>query len=251
MIKNLVEKIKNIDTKNKLILSVVTLFASILVGVSIALILKNIVSLFIMLGVAFSLDFLLDNYIAYKKMYCYELADKYFNKIKENIEENQVKIALKQKVKQNKLWNAIFIGIIPLSFLIALILFCFNISLITSLTCAGAIMFTSLPITISNMGYTSFGIDVLCEVIEKIENNKNSTELAKTNQKSITFKEEIAKLTYNNGISQYRYKHVPETTKNDHIEIIEHDKNNITKKKQKIRGEKIQAEYEKTSRRLI
>ena len=230
MIKNLVEKTKNIDTKNKLILSIIALIASTLGGLSIVLILKNIVSLFIMLAVALNLDFLLEKYNNYKKKYCYELSEEYFKKFKNDIDTTKVKAALKKKVEQNKLWNSLFIGSIPLSILIALILFCSNVSLITSLTCAGAIIFTSLPITILNMEYTSFGIDVLCEVIEKIENSGASTELANIEKKPTTFEETISKLTYNTGISQYRYKYVPEAIKTNHIdtEIIVHDKNNFT-----------------------
>ena len=209
MKEKIITKIKSLNTKNKLILSLVTLLTSILGGLSIAIILKNIVSIFIMLGVALSIDFLLEDYTNYKKEYCYELAEKYFNKIKNNIDENQVKIVLKKKVKKNKLWNGLFISSVPLSILLALILFCCNISLITSLTYAGIIIFTSFPITLSCMSYTSFEIDVLCEIIEKIENSKISTELAKIGPPQTTFKEEMAKLTYNTGISLHRYKYVP------------------------------------------
>ena len=81
------------------------------------------------------------------------------------------------------------------------------------------------------MGYSSFGIDVLCEVIEKIENSKVSTELAKIEPKKTIFSEEIAKLTYNHGISLYRYKYVPEAIRIDYTEKNIYDINKKELKK--------------------
>lgn len=237
MLGNLVEKLKGLDNLNKLLLSVTGLLIDVLGGISISLLLKNILSLFIILGTVYNFEFLLDKYCNYKKKYCYELADNYFNKIKENMDEKQVKLALKKFVKKNKIWNGIFIGSVPLSFLLAIILFCFDVYLLNALTYAGVICFSSVIVTMPCMGYTSFGIDVLCEVIEKIENSKNSTEIAEINQDADIFKETMAQLTYNTGISKNRYKYVPAVINLDSVEIIvsaeEQGKKNIRVRERK------------------
>ena len=226
----LVEKLKGLNNKEKLILSIVGILIDVLVGISISVLLKNIVSLFIILGTVYNFGFLFDKYSDYKKKYCYELVDESFNKIKDNIDENKVKVALKKMVKNNKIWNSIFIGSIPLAFLLTIMLFCFDVGLLNVLTCTGIIYFGSVIITVPYMSKTAFGIDVLCELIEKIENSKKSTELAKINQNSVTFKEKLDKLTYNKGISKYRYKYVPDAIKYDYMEVIVP----ITEDKQKV-----------------
>ena len=91
LIKNLIDRLSN---KERLLLSIIGFGGTVLGGISITVLLQNIWSFVVALGVVGSLNMWFDLYDDAKEKYCYELSDNYFYKNKDNLNEDKEKYIL-------------------------------------------------------------------------------------------------------------------------------------------------------------
>ena len=210
MFKKLVDKI-NLSNKDKLILSVFGFMVSVFGGVSLSLILSNIWSILVILGIVGGVNYSIELFEEAKKDYCFELSDNYFNRYKDKVKECDERYILEKLVGINKYCGNIQIATIPLSLLALMFLSNFGVSLAVASTICASTCITSLFVTISLDNISIFFVDVLCEVLERVKVSKgemvvvsNELSIGRGNNNSL---ENI--LTYGVGVSDNRYKYVP------------------------------------------
>ena len=203
MLKGLVDKFGN---KERLILSVIGLIGSIFGGTSLVIVIQNIWSLVVVLGMVGSLSLWLDMYDEAKEGYCYEVSSKYFDKNKENIDGIKEKNMLNKLIRVNNFFNKLQVSIVPSMLVMLLLQLIFGVSLPVALNLCGYTCLSTFLVTLPCMEYTDFYIDVLCEVLENVKSNKEELFLV---TRVISTKRDMSNaLSLNPGISKYRYKYV-------------------------------------------
>lgn len=210
MFKKLVDKI-NLSNKDKLMLSILGFIVSIVGGIVLSLILSNIWSILVILGIVGGVNYSIELFEEAKKDYCFELSDNYFNRYKDKVKECDERYILEKLVGINKYCGNIQIATIPLSLLALMLLSSFGVSLAVASTLCASFCLTSLFFAISVDNVSNFFVDVLCEVLERVKVSKgemvvvsNELSIGRGNNNSL---ENI--LTYGVGVSDNRYKYVP------------------------------------------
>lgn len=223
LIKNLIDRLSN---KERLLLSIIGFGGTVLGGISITVLLQNIWSFVVALGVVGSLNMWFGLYDDAKEKYCYELSDNYFYKNKDNLNEDKEKYILNKLVSMNKFCNKLQVGVIPISLFLVLLLFSFGISLPIALTICGSVCFSSLLFTISCSEFCDFYIDVMCEVLEHISATKK--ELVVVSKELSIEKKRLDAFSLNPGISKYRFNHMPkdvqaqDLSEDEVVEVVSH-----------------------------
>ena len=118
-----------------------------------------------------------------------------------NIDKELGNIRMLSKI--NKLGFNVLLGTFPFLFLLFMILVSFGVSFLGAASVCGVVCLGSFSTALFSMECSEFYIDVLCEIVDKVENyrSEQSSEYQriKVNENNICI----------GGISQHRYKYVP------------------------------------------